>query len=92
VAQHGGKRPGAGRKVGTANKRTREIAQAAAAEGITPIQVLLHHMRAAHVAGNVPLAVDCATRASPYTHPKLAAVVINMKDLSDDQLRSVLNE
>jgi hypothetical protein len=41
----GGARPGAGRKAGTANKKTREIANRAAAEGLTPLEVMLKAMR-----------------------------------------------
>jgi hypothetical protein len=42
----GGKRPGSGRKAGSATKKTREIADRAAAEGITPLEVMLKTMRA----------------------------------------------
>ncbi len=41
----GGARPGAGRKKGAATKRTREIADKAAEEGITPLEVMLKAMR-----------------------------------------------
>lgn len=40
----GGKRLGAGRKRGSATKRTREIAERALAEGITPLEVMLENM------------------------------------------------
>jgi hypothetical protein len=40
----GGKRPGSGRKLGSATKKTREIADKAAAEGITPLEVMLQAM------------------------------------------------
>lgn len=43
--QHGGKRNGAGRKPGALTKRTREVAERAAAEGKTPLEVLLENMR-----------------------------------------------
>lgn len=42
---HGGRREGSGRKVGTLNKRTREIAELAMAEGKTPLEVMLANMR-----------------------------------------------
>ena len=42
---HGGKRNGAGRKAGAATVKTREIADRAAAEGITPLEVMLANMR-----------------------------------------------
>jgi hypothetical protein len=42
----GGARKGAGRKRGSANTKTREIADKAAADGITPLEVMLRAMRA----------------------------------------------
>ena len=42
---HGGKREGAGRKPGAITKRTREIAEQAASEGKTPLEVMLDNMR-----------------------------------------------
>lgn len=42
---NGGARPGAGRKPGGANQKTREIADRAAREGITPLEVMLRAMR-----------------------------------------------
>lgn len=41
----GGARPGSGRKAGAATKRTREIADRATAEGVTPLEVMLDAMR-----------------------------------------------
>ena len=41
----GGKRAGSGRKPGTANIKTREIAEKAIVEGITPLEVMLKAMR-----------------------------------------------
>jgi hypothetical protein len=40
----GGKRSGAGRKAGAATKKTRVIADKAAAEGVTPLEVMLKTM------------------------------------------------
>lgn len=42
----GGQRSGAGRKPGAATKKTREIAEKAAEQGITPLEVMLGTMRA----------------------------------------------
>jgi hypothetical protein len=42
---HGGRREGAGRKLGAVTKRTREIAEQALAEGKTPLEVMLENMR-----------------------------------------------
>lgn len=41
----GGKREGAGRKLGAVTKRTREIADRALAEGKAPLEVMLDNMR-----------------------------------------------
>jgi hypothetical protein len=40
----GGPRVGAGRKVGSLSKRTRDIAEQAASKGITPLEVMLKTM------------------------------------------------
>lgn len=41
----GGKREGAGRKVGSLAKKTQAIAERASAEGISPLEVMLDNMR-----------------------------------------------
>lgn len=53
---HGGPRKGAGRKAGAATKKTREIADKAAADGVTPLEVMLENMRFAHGEAGVLLA------------------------------------
>lgn len=40
----GGKRPGAGRKTGSLTKRTRQIAEAVATQGITPLEMMMKVM------------------------------------------------
>jgi hypothetical protein len=70
----GGKRAGAGRKVGPANKRTREIAEQAVAEGITPLEVMIQPMRAHLAQGQLDKAAAVAKDAAPYMHPRLNAV------------------
>jgi hypothetical protein len=86
----GGTRPGAGRKPGTKNQKTRAVAIEAAATGLSPVAVLLHYMHAAHAAGDVAVAVDCASRAAPFIHPRLSAVALDLKDLTDDELRRIV--
>jgi hypothetical protein len=44
-SERGGKRPGAGRKPGAKTKRVQEIAAKAAAEGVSPLEVMLENMR-----------------------------------------------
>lgn len=73
---HGGKRPGAGRKRGGANRKTREIADRAAQDGITPLEVMLAAMRAHHAEDRLDEAAAIAKDAAPYVHPRLGAVVV----------------
>lgn len=42
---HGGKREGSGRKAGALTKRTRETAERALAEGLSPLDIMLQNMR-----------------------------------------------
>lgn len=77
----GGKRSGAGRPKGTATKKTREIADKAAAEGITPLEVMLHAMRYSFGEFEKTLVVDhlvaassFAKDAAPYMHPRLTTI------------------
>lgn len=65
----GGKREGSGRKIGTANKKTREIADRAAAEGITPLEYMLEVMRDDQA--ELPRRDDMAKAAAPFIHPRL---------------------
>ena len=73
----GGRREGAGRPKGAATKRTREIADQAANEGITPLEYLLQVMRTSE---DEARRIDAAKAAAPYVHPKLANVDIGNKD------------
>ena len=68
----GGKRPGAGRKLGSPNRRTKEVAAKALEDGVTPIEVMLACMREAFDAGDSNRAVEYAKAAAPYCHPRLA--------------------
>lgn len=79
-----------GRKPGTPNKRTLEgkaLADELVADGASPLAVMLACMRLAVQQGNAELAVDFAAKAAPYVHPRLSAIELDLKDLSDDELR-----
>ncbi len=67
----GGRRAGAGRKKGSCSVKTREIADKAIIEGITPLEYLLSILRDE----SQPQAdrVDAAKSAAPYVHAKLMA-------------------
>ena len=69
---HGGARPGAGRKPGTANRKTREIADRAAAEGVTPLEFMLGILRDETQAQDARY--QAAKDAAPYMHARLSAV------------------
>jgi hypothetical protein len=70
-----------GRQKGAANKRTREIADAAVKEGVTPLEYMLAVLRDETVG---PERRDEMAKASaPYIHPRLASVEATV-DVSDD--------
>jgi len=62
-----------GRKKGSANVKTRELADQAASEGITPLEVMLNIMRKRYDAGAHDQAAQVARDAAPYMHPRLQA-------------------
>jgi hypothetical protein len=74
---HGGARAGAGRKKGSTTVKTREVADRAAAEGITPLEVMLKAMRTHYDKGEYDDAAGFAKDAAPYMHPRLAAVALS---------------
>jgi len=84
----GGARKGAGRKKGVATKKTREIADRAASEGITPLEYMLQVMRSEppeglegpQILSAMMLRFEAAKAAAPYIHPKLSAVEHTGKD------------
>lgn len=77
---HGGRRPRAGRKQGQASTRSREIADKAAAEGLTPLEYMLDLLRkpypknadAATLAAYDAMKMDAAKAAAPFIHSRLA--------------------
>lgn len=75
---HGGARPGAGRKPGSANTKTREIADAAAAEGVTPLEYMLGILRDENAEPDKRY--QAAKDAAPYMHPRLSTVEATGKD------------
>ncbi|WP_457321611.1 hypothetical protein [Roseateles sp. P5_E11] len=82
----GGARKGAGRKSGAATTRTREIADKAAGEGITPLEFMLNVMRrdCTHEDPKIQLAreamqFEAAKAAAPFVHPRLSSVEMDAK-------------
>ena len=70
--RHGGRRTGSGRKVGSANTRTREIADQAMASGQSPLEFLLGIMRDPN--NPIDLRVEAAKICCPFVHPRLQAI------------------
>ena len=68
----GGRREGAGRKLGAATRRTREIANKAASDGLMPLEYMLAVLRDETKPDKDRYAA--AVDAAPYLHPKLSAV------------------
>jgi hypothetical protein len=79
----GGRRPGAGRPLGSKNQRSAEIARTAAESGITPIEVMLGAMRELWAQGTSEAkreAAEIAKDAAPYIHPRLASIDQTIKE------------
>lgn len=72
--QLGGKRPGAGRKKGIPNRRTVELQEKIASEGITPLDFMLQTMRDEKQPH--PVRMAAAAAAAPYVHAKLSSVEV----------------
>jgi hypothetical protein len=68
----GGRRPGAGRPIGAASRKTREKADAAAAAGLDPMTYLLNVL--ADEKAEVHRRDAAARDLMPYCHPKLMAL------------------
>lgn len=68
----GGKREGAGRPAGATTKRTREVAERAAEEGLTPLDFMLNVLRDEDA--DFKDRMWAAEKAAPYVHAKLASV------------------
>lgn len=83
--QRGGKRAGAGRPKGAATKRTRDIADNAALEGITPLEFMLNRMRDELVPPGDRF--EAAKAAAPYIHPRLTTVEAKVDAKVDSVVR-----
>lgn len=70
----GGRRDGAGRKPGSATKKTREIADQAAEKGLMPLEVMLNVMRELYSEGDLLGAASIARHAAPYCHARITTI------------------
>src|SRR5262245_11700353 len=73
---HGGHRKGSGRKPGPATRKSRDVADRAPAEAITPLEVLLQAMRKHPALGDLDKAAVFAQGAAPYCHPRLGSITL----------------
>lgn len=71
----GGKREGAGRPAGAANRMTVEAREAITASGMTPLEYMLKLMR--DEGAEEAKRLEAAKSAAPYVHPRLAAVELS---------------
>lgn len=94
----GGRRPGAGRKKGVPNRRSREVAEAVLASGASPLDIMLGAARAAWVRANegaivdidmAKVAAEIAKDAAPYIHAKRAPVPAQAEETSDEIARKI---
>jgi hypothetical protein len=85
----GGKREGAGRKPGSLTQRTREIAESALADGVTPLEYLLGILRDEDQSQEVR--TDAAKSAAPYCHARLQSVEAhgNLAETYEERLKRV---
>lgn len=75
-----GSKPGerrGGRKKGTRNHKIVELEATSAAEGISPLDVMLKAMRMHADADKWDEAANVAKDAAPYVHARLSAVELN---------------
>lgn len=70
----GGYREGAGRKAGSANKKTREIADKALQAGVTPLEYMLNVLRSE--TSTPEQKAWAAEKAAPYVHPRLQTTTV----------------
>lgn len=68
----GGKREGAGRPAGAVTKRSREAADKAAKNGLTPLEYMLDILR--DEMQDQEKRMWAAEKAAPYVHAKLASI------------------
>jgi hypothetical protein len=71
----GGKRPGAGRPKGSANRLTRQAVAEAEASGIMPRDQMLFTMRWLHSQGRYVEAASVARDVAPYYHSRRSPVL-----------------
>lgn len=69
---HGGKREGAGRPKGATTRKTKEIAEKAVQDGLTPLEYMLSVLRDPEA--EKAERAWAAEKAAPYIHPRLSTI------------------
>jgi hypothetical protein len=95
VGEHGGRRPGAGRKKGTQSSKTKArlaLVERLSAGAPTPLDVMLAAMEDALARGDMPAAAAFAKDAAPYMHPRLQAVVHTQNPTGKSELQELIEE
>jgi hypothetical protein len=99
MAGTGGARPGAGRKQGAVQIRTREAAERILSKaGSTPLDVMVLDMQAKLDAGDLSGAADRARDCAPYVHAKLSSSNVTVRriqslaEISDAELAALAGE
>ena len=77
------------RDAGSLSAKTRAIAEHAMADGITPLEVMLHAMRAKFGEGDLVAAAALAKDAAPYVHPRLGSIAWTFADQRGGRRRNV---
>ncbi len=95
----GGARKGSGRKAGSVNIKTRDIAAQAMESGITPLEVMTNIMRETYakalteanplIRGKLlEVALSSAKDAAPYMHPRLSTVEVGNKSGEEFKMKN----
>jgi len=97
----GGKREGAGRPAGAVNTKSREAAEKAVKNGLTPLDYMLNILR--DDKADAKDRMWAAEKAAPYVHAKLATIThqgdpdnplehnhkVSARELTDDELARI---
>ena len=86
----GGKREGAGRKLGSTNRFSKDLLKRSRAEGELPVDYLLSVMRDNNEDTRIRL--DAAKTAAPYLHHRLSSVALSVQatELSHEEWLQML--
>src|SRR5215469_15475767 len=87
---HGGRRQGAGRQPGSVSQKTREIANQAAKDGLTPLEYMLAVLR--DDTADPDRRDRMAVAAAPYIHARLAAIETKVETVGQIEAKITFEE